>query len=268
MSGSGSAIDTGAGKWTWGNGDNNATEGQPSNHMFGADETTASASVYLTFDIKVGTGWVDPTHLFCFMTDAEVDPFWDGPSPCFLQVMCELQGRKPDIYCTDGKRIQSGTILGGSYPHSNPTPSLLGTSSTHAAFGGNGFQTSADGLGYFTVGPELHNNTRWDAPSNVFVANTWHSCKFYAQMNTFSGGVPQANGILKYWVDGVVILNITNAYIRTPGYENQKFCRLLLAPYMTNGATGAQSLWLDNVVVGDSLPAETSTNSLLCGAVF
>jgi len=79
-------------------------------------------------------------------------------------------------------------------------------------------------------------------------------------MNSISGGIPQANGILKYWVDGNLVINRTNMYLRTAQYVTQKFNKLLLAPYIgPPGSPIAQDLWIDNLIVADQpIASQTS----------
>jgi hypothetical protein len=57
------------------------------------------------------------------------------------------------------------------------------------------------------------------------------------------------------WVDGKVVVERTNVYLRTSQFATQKFNQLLLAPYIGDGSPVAQDLWLDNLVVADQPPA-------------
>lgn len=264
-SGVGLAIDSGAAHWTWDNGDFAPNEGQPGNRLFDSNTTPLmtlkSPTVYVSCDLKVGTNWsTEIPHLINFLTDADPIPEWDGGSPCTLDVIIQLNGRKARAYCVDGTRIQSGTILGDSYPHNNATPSLLGTTVAHAAMGGNGFQSGAATQGYFTVGPDNFNQTSWDSASDVFIPNTWHHVEAYVSMNSFSGGAAVADGVIKYWVDGALVINLTNIYLRTPGFETQKFGRLMLAPFL-QPANGFQEMWMDNLVLADQPLAITGDES-------
>jgi hypothetical protein len=251
VSGAGAGIDAGAGHWTWDNGDFEPNEGYPSNRLLDSNTipemTLTTPTIYASFSFKVGTNWsnTDP-HYLNFLTNSDSNPEFNGGSPSTLDIICQTIGLKARAYCTDEDRIVTGTILGDSYPHNNATPTLIGTTQPCAAMGGNGFQTGVTSA-FYAAGSNAHN---FDSAANVFTPNTFHTVEFYLKMNSFSGGAPVADGVIKYWVDGNLVVNMTSVVLRTPGYENQEFGRVMLIPFL-QPASGAQEMWMDTLLIAN-----------------
>src|SRR5438445_1241148 len=188
----------------------------PGRHLF-----TASPTVYLSFWMKLGSATVTwqgsgltyHPHLFILLTDA--DGLFVGPSWSFLEFLIEPTLFTPRLMASDAARINTGQL----------GVNLLGTATTHAIAGANGNQNAS--AGYWSNGDGTYSNgISWDAASPAFVNNQWHHVQVYVAMNSISGGVPQADGILKFWVDGALSINRSNVYLRTAQYATQKFNQL------------------------------------------
>ena len=192
----------------------------PGRHLF-----TGSDTVYVSFWIKLGTaatpwrgsGKSYHPHMIYLLTDADDD--YVGPAWSSLEFLIEPIGFTPRLAATDGKRINTGQL----------GVNLLGTSSPHAIGGGNGSQHSSSG--YYSNGDGSYSNaTLWDSLSKDFSNNTWHHVEVFVAMNSISGGVPRRDGIVKFWLDGSLVINHSNVYLRTAQYATQKFNQFLLAP--------------------------------------
>lgn len=224
------------------------TEGYPGRHIF-----TPSETVYLNYWMKLGTSGVTwqgsgqnyHPHMIRLFTDVDGD--FISPNRNSLSITLDVNVFKPDITAFDHLRIYDDP--GATYPHNNATPSLLGTNAAHACFGGNGFP--ATGVSSFYNDGNNANVTYWRPVSNTYVNNTWHHIEAYIGMNSISGDVPQANGFIKYWVDGLLVVNETALELRTFQYATQKFNQIAILPYIGDGSPIAQDFWLDNLVVAD-----------------
>jgi len=230
-------------RWTLGG--TSASAGRPGRHKF-----AASGSVYVSFWMKLGSATVPwqgsgspfHPHMIYLLTDADGD--FVGPAWCNLEFLIEPSLFTPRLAATDGKRINTGQL----------GVNLLGTATPHAIGGGNGSQDSS--AHYYSNGAGTYaNGTFWDSASANFVNNTWHHVEVYVAMNSISGGIPQADGIIKFWVDGALVINQSNVYLRTAQFATQKFSQLLLSPYIGSGSPITQDLWIDNLVVADQPPA-------------
>ncbi len=232
----------------WVQGGTKCAGGAPGRHLF-----TASPTVYVSFWIKLGSAAVTwrgsgqsyHPHMIYLLTDA--DDEYVGPAWCNLEFLIEPALFTPRLAATDGKRINTGQL----------GVNLLGTTTPHAIGGGNGSQNASSG--HYSNGDGTYSNaTLWDSPSANFVNNTWHRVEVYVAMNSIAGGIPQADGIIKLWVDGALVVNRSNAYLRTAQFATQKFNQFLLAPYIGDGSPIAQDLWIDNLVVADQPPSSSS----------
>src|SRR5258705_9413347 len=176
----------------------------PRRHLF-----TTSDTVYLSFWMKLGTASVTwrgsglnyHPHIFQLLTNADDD--WIGPANTHLSMRVETSLFTPNINFQDSLRLNTGQL----------NVNLLGTSTNHAIAGGNGVQ-SGSGATSWNDG-EWWNDANYKAASAAFTNNTWHHVEFYVAMNSISGGLPQANGILKYWVDGSLVINRNSMDLRT-----------------------------------------------------
>jgi hypothetical protein len=130
---------------------------------------------------------------------------------------------------------------------------LLGSATPHALAGCNGNQ-NASATCYPCSLSDHCNSTFWDAAFPAFVNGRWHRVEFYVAMNSTSDGIAKRDGVFKYWVDGNLVINVTDVYLRTGHNPNRKFNQLLLAPYIGNGSPIAQDLWVDDLVVADQPP--------------
>jgi hypothetical protein len=114
---------------------------------------------------------------------------------------------------------------------------------------------------YYSIGaPDYTNAAFWDSAAANLVNNRWHYLEAYVAMNSVAGGIPQANGVLKYWIDGALVVDRNNVYLRTAQYPTQKFNQFVMAPYIEPGTGSpiAQSMWIGNLVVASERPASTT----------
>jgi len=91
-------------------------------------------------------------------------------------------------------------------------------------------------------------------PSITFSLNTWHRIETYFKMNTVSGGNPVPDGIMQMWVDGVNVYNATNRIYRNGQNPNLKWRTFVIAPWIGDGSPQTQTMWIDNLTVGTSMP--------------
>lgn len=262
-SGAGGLVDTvvvapgsaGSFKCHWNLGGTGPAGGTPHRHLF-----TATERLYLQFQLKLGTSGVPwqgsgqpyHPHLFQFLTDADND--FVGPNSALFSALVETSLFTPRLAESDGPSMNVANI----------GVNLLTSALAHALAGGNGSQNgSATYFEDFPGAGTYSNSTYWDAPGAVFVNDTWHKVGVYMQMNSVSGGIAQPDGIFRYYVDDVIVINATNVYMRDGTNPNRKFDKLLLAPYIGDGSPIAQDLWIDSMFVADEMPAPARVSSFV-----
>ena len=230
-------------KLSWGEGE--TSPDSPRRKKFDASE-----SVYMKFDMKLGTsgttwqgsGETYHPHFIHLLTDSEEDDY-AGLADNYLTFYFEPHVFVPWILLQDGERIDQNNL----------GVDLLGGSAGHAIAGGNGNQTQAgvDETDYYDFGGGDYTNAHvWKSAASDFSNDTWHTVEVYVVMNSVDS-TPNADGIIRCWVDGNLVIDKTNVYLRTAQYSDQKFNQFVLAPYIGDGSPIAQDAWIDNLVVAN-----------------
>ena len=66
---------------------------------------------------------------------------------------------------------------------------------------------------------------------------------------------PNADGIVRAWFDGKLVIDRTDVILRSTDFPNMKFNQFLLAPYFGPGLLPhEQTLWIDELAVGTEPP--------------
>jgi hypothetical protein len=82
-----------------------------------------------------------------------------------------------------------------------------------------------------------------------FVNGVWYEIQFMVKMNTPG----QQDGQFKLWINGLLVTDQQNLFLRDNNHSNLKFRHLFFAPnYPPAGPTQAQSNYIDDVVISKS----------------
>jgi hypothetical protein len=177
-------------------------------------------TVYLRCYIKLsdGWGWSGRTyhpHLMHFMT-TENEKF-AGPAASHLTVYIEPWNGK--------LRLAAQDIQNKDTPHGLTQGPLRG-----------GF-----------------NGRTFDSKEALFIDDKWHCVEAMFQLNSldFKADKPNANGIVRGWFDGQLVIERTDVVLRSTDFPQMKFNQFLLLPYFGPGLLPhAQTLWIDELAVG------------------
>jgi hypothetical protein len=184
-------------------------------HLFEATET-----VYLRFYIKLSKGWgwtgrpYHP-HLMHFMT-TENEKF-SGPAASHLTVYIEPWNGK--------LRLAAQDIQNKDKPHGLTQGPLRG--------------------GY--------NGQFYDSQETLFNDDAWHCVEAMFQLNSLDlkADKPNADGIVRGWFDGKLVIDRTDVVLRSTDFPKMKFNQFLLTPYFGPGLLPhEQTLWIDELAVG------------------
>lgn len=184
-------------------------------HLFDPTET-----IYLRFYIRLSNGWewtgrpYHP-HLVHFMT-TENDRF-RGPAASRLTVYIEPQNGK--------LRLAAQDIQNKDAPHGLTQGPLRG--------------------GY--------NGKFYDSDEVLFNDDQWHRVEALFQLNTLDlrADKPNADGIVRGWFDGELVIDRNDVVLRSTDFPKMKFNQFLLTPYFGPGLLPhAQTLWIDELAVG------------------
>lgn len=177
-------------------------------------------TVYLRVYLKLSKGWgwtgrAYHPHLMHFMT-TENGKF-HGPAASRLTVYIEPQ---------EGKlRLAAQDIQNQDQPHGLTQGPLKG--------------------GY--------NGRFYDSEKTLFKEATWHRVEALFKLNSLDAAndKPVADGIVRGWVDGALVVDKTDVILRSTDFPKMKFNQFLLAPYFGPGLLPReQTLWVDELTVG------------------
>lgn len=241
------------------------TSGLAIRHLFEDTE-----EVYVSYWVKYSSNWEGSNkpyhpHEFLILTNENGD--WDGPAYTQLTAYIEQNEGEPLLSIQDGQNIDE----------SNIGINLTGVTEDRAVAGCNG---DSDGYGNgecYLVGSVHRNGKQWRAGSNYFqdtigsyYKNDWHFIEAYIKLNSISAGIGIADGILKYWYDGELIINCTNMIMRTGLHTNMKFNQFMIAPWIGDGSPVDQTMWVDNLTVANYIvisglnpPEQSNSDGLL-----
>jgi hypothetical protein len=187
-----------------------------------------SASVYVRFYLKLSKGWgwtgrqYHP-HLVQLMTTENGK--YHGPAASHLTLYIEPVGGKLRLAATD--------IQNQDAPHGLTQGPLRG--------------------GY--------NGKLYDSQEVLFNDDRWHRVEAVFKLNSLDQqrNRPNADGELRGWFDGKLVVERTDVIFRSTDFPNMKLNQLLVAPYFGPGLLPhEQTLWIDGLVVGTRRPEGTA----------
>lgn len=197
-----------------------ATEAQVSGSSAMRHHFEPSDEIYLRFYLKLSKGWgwsgrdYHP-HLTHFMTTENKE--FAGPAASHLTLYIEP---------VNGKlRLAAQDIQNKDAPHGLTQGPIKG--------------------GY--------NGKFYDSADVLFNDDEWHCIEAQFKLNTLDlkKDTANADGIVRGWFDGKLVIEHTDVILRSPDFPRMKFNQFLMAPYFGPGLLPhAQKLWIDELVVG------------------
>lgn len=89
--------------------------------------------------------------------------------------------------------------------------------------------------------------------------NTWYKVETYFRMNSISNN--RADGVMRMWVNGVLVIDKTNIIYRTNQNPTMKWRTLVIAPWIGDGSPRTQTMWIDELLVATGMPTENVLNA-------
>ena len=97
-----------------------------------------------------------------------------------------------------------------------------------------------------------YNGRFYDSREELFADDRWHCIEAQFKLNTLDldADRPNADGIVRGWFDGRLVIEHTDVVLRSTDYPRMKFNQFLMAPYFGPGLLPhAQTLWIDELAV-------------------
>lgn len=180
-------------------------------------EPTETVALRCYIRLSKGWGWTGRDyhpHLMHFMTTENAK--YHGPAGSHLTVYIEPQNGK--------LRLAAQDIQNKDQPHGLTQGPLKG--------------------GY--------NGRFYDSQEVLFKDDAWHCVEALFQLNSLDlkGDNPNADGIVRGWFDGKLVIDRTDVVLRSTDFPKMKFNQFLLTPYFGPGLLPhEQTLWIDELDV-------------------
>lgn len=251
-------------QWAWASGATTPTNGGSMRMQF-----TPTDTLYLSYYVKFQTGWRGSQkayhpHLFYILSDLDntasaYSPLANNYLDTYVEFLADIGSPytiRPIIAIQDQKRVNT----------SNGTPPNNLTAITEnrsVAYCNTPVSAGATGTCYADI--PYYSASTWKASTASLTTNAWHHVEVYLKMNSISGGKGLSNGIMQEWIDGVQVVNRSDVLYRTNQDATKKWAQFVMAPYIGDGSPIAQSMWIDELTVGTSLPLDKATISAPTG---
>lgn len=240
-------------EWRWSQGSELPSFGSASRRQF-----TPSESVYVSFWQKMSDNWVgsgDDYHPHIITLTTNLNSEWVGPASTRLTAYIEHVWRPSGGFAQ--AVFQDSENINNSYINQN----AVSITENRAAHGCNGIgDPYSQRVSCYSIGGGNYRNGRELRPSTATWNNTpssdsykakWHLVEAFIKMNTIQGGIGRADGIVRFWVDGALVIDVDDIIIRTGQHPTMKFNQFLLTPYIGSGSPIAQTIWIDDLIVAN-----------------
>ncbi len=212
------------------------------------------AELFVRFYIKFDTTWRGSQvsyHPHMIYILSNLDDAFSGLADNYLDTYIEFVSDvgspfeiRPMIINQDSMRVNES--LG------TPPVDLTETTEERSATYCNGLKSGADTPWLevcYETGGEWRSSNNYKNEATDVPKNEWVKVETYFKMNTISGSVGQADGIMHQWVNDVQTFNNNAIVYRTNQDATKKWGQFIFAPYIGPGSPIAQIMWIDQLEV-------------------
>ena len=220
---------------------------------------TDSEEVYVKYHVKYSSNWTGSNksyHPHEFMLLTNLDSDYSNLAYTHLTVYIEQNEGEPLLSIQDGQNIDE-TQIGVDLTNITENRAVAGCNGDSDGYGDGACYQSGD----------VHwNHKQWRAGSvffqdnlGAYYKNDWHTVEAYIKLNSISGEKAVADGQLKYWFDGNLIINHNDVMLRTGQHPDMKFNQFVIAPWIGDGSPIDQTMWVDELSISTRKPTNIPT---------
>lgn len=212
--------------------------------------------ITVTYWVKYQPNWLWTglgygPHEFYLLNN--LDDRYIGPATTHLTGYIESQEGIPTVMFQDALNIDQ-TKIGAS---------LKGTTENRSVMGCNGTSDSYPTGDCYNRGDGFYLNGKfWKGSTSTLSLNTWHKIQTHIKLNSIVNNIGQTDGIIQYWIDDVLLLNLNNVAIRTANNPSIKFNEFMIGPYFHGGTKQAQKFWVDDLNITTSTSSQQNPESI------
>ncbi|CAB1075302.1 hypothetical protein D1AOALGA4SA_3122 [Olavius algarvensis Delta 1 endosymbiont] len=216
---------------------------------------TETDQIYVKYYVKYSANWQGSNktyHPHEFMVLTNIDGKWSNLAYTHLTTYIEQNEGEPLLGIQDGQNIDTSRI----------GDNLTGITENRALAGCNGDSDgTGDGTCYSVGGGKYWNGKLWRAgqvyfqdAAGPYYKNDWHLVEVFIKLNSIVGGKGVADGIVRYWYDGTLIIDHSSAMLRAGLHPNMKFIQFVIAPWIGDGSPVDQTFWVDDLTIATAPP--------------
>lgn len=203
---------------------------------------TPSNSVYVSYYVKYSDNWVGSEqsyhpHEFQLLTNENSD--YVGPAYTNLTAYVEQNELNPRLAIQDGMNVDT----------SNIGVNLVGVTENRAVAGCNGDSDDYGDGSCYRVGSGNYWNGKFYDSTYTITKDEWHRIEVFFKLNTIIDNEGQKDGVMRYWLDGQLLIELSDVVFRTGRYPNMLFNQIVIAPYIGDGSPVLQTMWIDDLTV-------------------
>jgi hypothetical protein len=180
-------------------------------------------------------------HEFLFMTTENL--LYRGPASSHLTLYVEAIDGKPAVGMQDSQNIDTTRI----------DEDLTKITENRSVAGGNG-DPDGHGGGFYKMGDSYRNGRNWQPEEEYFTdqpgaryQGDWHHVKARFVLNSIEDGKGVADGIIRYWQDGELIIDLQDVVFRTGAHPEMLINQFQMLPYIGPGAKADMRAWIDDI---------------------
>jgi hypothetical protein len=255
-----------------------ATSSGAGRHLF-----TPTDKVYMSYWVKyssnyVGSGVGYHPHEWNILTTE--DWIYQGPADTYLTLYIEQNGGRPILAMQDSKNVDPNCILlnNDSFVGCNADFDTYAFSENRSVCSCNGLIGDVDRRDCFPSAGSTHgyySSRAWAADSVYFrntpgpyYKNDWHFIESYFELNTIENGIGMADGKIRYWYDGQLLITSDHILFRTAAHPDMQFNQLFFGGYIGVGSPVDQTWWVDDLTLADGIPTVSSGQSAVGSPQF
>jgi len=242
----------GAFECTFEAGGTSCRDGKPARHPITETET-----VYVSFWVRYDDAWVGsgrPYHPHEFHFTTNEDSQWVGPANSHLTLYIEHVGGEPRLAMQDSRNVDTNCILRNddSFVGCGGDFDTYPFTEARSAASCNGLMGDWDSRDCF-FGSYWYSAKGWQA-SQTLTNGQWHFVEAYFALNSVPGGVGVPDGLVRYALDGEILIAYDDVLLRSGAHPDMRFNQFLMLPYIGDGSPIEQTVLYDELTVATGKP--------------
>jgi len=216
-----------------------------------------SEIIYLSYWTKYSANWEGsnrPYHPHEMMFFTNADGIYCAPANSHLSIYIEQVEQVPRLAIQDSLNVNNGCIVQNNQPVDACDHYNYGEQKSVASC--NGIVGTLDQRDCYNAGSYWYSSRGWNTDDTYFsdslgqyYKNDWHYIEAMWEMNTIQSGVGLADGKIRYWYDGELLMSSDNILLRTGEHPNQAFNQFFMGQYIGDGSPVTQTQWVDNLTI-------------------